>query len=1350
MFQLPAHSTIALTGGELPITRHLTITGPGADLLTISGNFASRIFSIGGFTFSLSGATLRDGNGGGVGGAISANGNLNLSQCVVAGSSATGSSGGGVYLAGGVGTFDSCTFNDNRASDGAGIDLINASASFTNCTFSGNVSAGGGGAISFRAINGGASKTLNIFDSTIAFNSSPGAGGIAVTSEVVSVTATATLKNTIIANNRGNGLAASGPASSIVSQGFNLASDSGGGFLIGAQDQVNTDPKLGPLALGGGTTPTHALLGGSPAIDAGNSSGTLVDQRGLQRGYAVAIVAGGDASDIGAVEMQYIVVNSTTSDVGTGLSDAISTANAASNVDIIFDPSVFGGPQTISLSTALPDITASMTINGPGANLLTVRRDYAAPAFSVFYIPAGGLNVALTGMTISNGNGTGGFGGGIASFSSLTLSHVRVAGNQASTAGGGITLSGSDGTFSDSSFDDNVAGIQGGGIDYESNSGHRLLLTSVTVSGNSANGPGFGGGIAHVCFSANCTLTLVNSTIADNTATGFGAILTAAAGGDATTTLRNSIIANNSPANLSSFAPDGVATVISLGFNLASDDGASFLDQATDQVSADPKLGPLSLAGGATPTHALLGGSPALDKGHNSGHTTDQRGAARAFDVAGIAPPSGGDNADIGAVEMQAIVVTSAASSGAGSLNAAIAAANANGTGLDDIVFASPLFSTPQTIGLAAALPDIAGSVTINGPGANLLTVQRNRSAAEFPIFNIPSSGLDIAITGMTIANGVDVVGFGAGVTSASNLALTGVHVTGNRAATGGGVGLYFADGTFTNSTFSDNRSSTSAGGIAFEGDGGHRLQLVNSTLSGNVGNCAVGNFAFDGSSALEIVNSTIARNRGNNCGAVLTYADGAGTSAVTSLRNSILDDGSATELSLLALNGGGPATLTSQGFNLTSGDGDGLLAEDGDQTGTDPRLGPLSLNGATTPTHALLGGSPAMDQGDRSGLGADQRGAPRAADATADIGAVEMQAITVTNADSDGSGSLNDAIATANGSGPGLHDIIFASPLFDSEQTIALSTALPGIAANVAINGPSASLLTVRRGDAAPNFSIFRVPGFGLNVAINGMTISNGHNAIESGGGIESYSDLALASVFVTGNYALQYGGGVAMNAGSATITGSTFTNNYAANYGGGLYIGGNRDHVLRLTGSTVSGNAAVNGGGGIVVLPLAAGITSSLAMVNSAVVNNIAGGIETNAVAGTAVTTLRNSIVSGNAMVNFHNSGSGAAVVSDGFNLSGAWNGVATVGSDLNAVPRLGPIGYYGGPTPTHVLLDDSPALDAGDSSGSTNDQRGFGFLRPVNLGFIGTPPSDAADIGPWEAQSRDILYINGFDND
>src|SRR5262249_58020029 len=86
--------------------------------------------------------------------------------------------------------------------------------------------------------------------------------------------------NTIFALNLGADV--SGP---LASQGHNLIGDGTGGSGFNASDLVGTaqnpiDPKLGPLQDNGGPTKTHALLPGSPAIDAGsNRRAPAWDQR---------------------------------------------------------------------------------------------------------------------------------------------------------------------------------------------------------------------------------------------------------------------------------------------------------------------------------------------------------------------------------------------------------------------------------------------------------------------------------------------------------------------------------------------------------------------------------------------------------------------------------------------------------------------------------------------------------------------------------------------------------------------------------------------------------------------------------------------------------------------------------------------------------------------------------------------------------------------------------------------------------------------------------------------------------------------------------------------------------------
>ena len=122
---------------------------------------------------------------------------------------------------------------------------------------------------------------LNVANSTITGNSAPSGGGIynkrpPVGDIVVEIS------NTIL-NAGASGENIFNDGGTITSLGYNLSSDDGGGYLTGPGDQINTDPLLGPLQNNGGPTFTHALLPGSPAIDAGDPNFTpppFNDQRG--------------------------------------------------------------------------------------------------------------------------------------------------------------------------------------------------------------------------------------------------------------------------------------------------------------------------------------------------------------------------------------------------------------------------------------------------------------------------------------------------------------------------------------------------------------------------------------------------------------------------------------------------------------------------------------------------------------------------------------------------------------------------------------------------------------------------------------------------------------------------------------------------------------------------------------------------------------------------------------------------------------------------------------------------------------------------------------------------------------
>jgi len=662
---------ITLINGEMLVNKELTVQGPGADRLTISGNNTSRVFRVGGAgTLALTGLALRDGRAADVGGAVVSDGNLFLRQVEVSNSTAgAGFNGGGLYIAGGAGMVAASSIHDNRASNGAGIEVINADATIDNSTIANNTASGSGGGVRLVSIGGGNAKTLELRQSTLARNVAASGGGLSVVANG-GVAASANLRGVLLGDNLGGSLAISGAGAEVVSRRYNLASDGALGALVATGDQVNVNPRLAPLTLNGGTTPSMALLGGSPAIDAGESSAGQFDQRGQFRLFDVPglpSAASGDGGDIGALEMRPRFVTIAGNSGAGSLRDAITTANGnGSGIDdILFDGSFFNVVRSIDLDTALPDIVGDIAVHGPGANLLTVQRNPAATGkFRVFHVADANAQGAFTGMTIANGLvesviPNDDFGGGIFSVGRLALAAVRVTGNR-TTSGGGVAVLFASAVIDGSTFDGNYAVTQGGAIAFLDNGAHAMRLNNSTISGNQAGTANYGGGIESVGQDGRALLQITNCTIVDNIALIGGGIDTTSFGptGAGVTTISNTIVAGNSPNNFNA-APDtgGTATITSRGYNLSDDYNGVVAPLGTDKVGA-AALGPLVSNGGSVPTRVPAETSPALDAGNGYNTGYDQRGPAfqRAIDLPGIdnaAPP--GDRSDIGAVELQAL-----------------------------------------------------------------------------------------------------------------------------------------------------------------------------------------------------------------------------------------------------------------------------------------------------------------------------------------------------------------------------------------------------------------------------------------------------------------------------------------------------------------------------------------------------------------------------------------------------------------------------------------------------------------------------------------------------------------------
>lgn len=309
--------TMGLSSSLPSIAREVSITGPGATLLSVDAGQAvgwpsqtGWIFDIKpGVTALISGLTVT----GASDSAINNSGKLTLIGVVVSGNT-TPNSGGGIWsgINGSLTVIDSSILN-NTANAGGGIHAVRTGTlSISGTTISGNSASSFGGALFFGGNNAASMSTygkitnstisgnltgsnsavvfaaaqtkIDIINSTIAGNSVTGLRVVTVGS--------VRIQNTILDSNSGGNC--SGP-NGITSLGHNISSDATCPFSA-AGDKQNASAMLGPLQNNSGPTETRALLIGSAAIDGGdNSSCPTTDQRGAPR-------PSGPSCDIGAYE----------------------------------------------------------------------------------------------------------------------------------------------------------------------------------------------------------------------------------------------------------------------------------------------------------------------------------------------------------------------------------------------------------------------------------------------------------------------------------------------------------------------------------------------------------------------------------------------------------------------------------------------------------------------------------------------------------------------------------------------------------------------------------------------------------------------------------------------------------------------------------------------------------------------------------------------------------------------------------------------------------------------------------------------------------------------------------------
>ena len=479
-------------------------------------------------------------------------------------------------------------------------------------------------------------------------------------------------------------------------------------------------------------------------------------------------------------------VVTTNADSGVGsLRQAIQDACAGGTITFDMTPGNVVSP--ITLTSAELVISKNLTIQGPGANLLTVQRSTAigTPIFRVFNI--GSVTVRISGLTIANGNTADGAaggsnpgvnGGGIINTGTLTITNSFITGNLTGSGGsndGGTGGPGGDGggiynsgtlTVTNSTISGNSAGPGGnGGATATGGTGGRgggiantgtLSVVNSTLNGNQAgnggnagsSGTGGAGGDGGAILSD--TGTISNCTISGNqagdggNAGDNGAASTGRGGGIFKGTvgpvlnIRNNIIAGNS----SPTGPDISGTVNSQDYNLlGSTSGATFTGTTTHNIiNPNANLGTLANNGGPTQTMLPLPGSPAINAGDPANLPpdtfdldgdsdtaealpVDQRGFARVV----------GANFDIGAVETNYAISATAGTPQSTDVNTAFA------TAMEVTVTES---GSPQIgVSVTFTAPGSGASGTFTGGSTTAVVSTNSSGVATAPTFTANSIG---------------------------------------------------------------------------------------------------------------------------------------------------------------------------------------------------------------------------------------------------------------------------------------------------------------------------------------------------------------------------------------------------------------------------------------------------------------------------------------------------------------------------------------------------------------------------------------------------------------------------------
>lgn len=241
-----------------------------------------------------------------------------------------------------------------------------------------------------------------------------------------------------------------------------------------------------------------------------------------------------------------------------------------------------------------------------------------------------------------------------------------------------------------------------------------------------------------------------------------------------------------------------------------------------------------------------------------------------------------------------------------------------------------------------------------------------------------------------------------------------------------------------------------------------------------------------------------------------------------------------------------------------------------------------------------------------------------------------------------------------------------------------------------VTISGGNASGIDCSRGGCGGGMY-----NYASSPTLNNVIFASNTAAHNGGGMYNQESSPVLTNVTFRSNSAF-FGGGMSNTLSNPTLTNVTFSANTADAYGGGI----NNNGSLTLTNVTFNANSAYYGGGLYTAYsnPVLTHVTFSANTVTS---GGSGGGVYNDS----GSPQIRNSILWGNSGGQMVNTGGTATVTN-----SLVQGGYASGTNILTADPHLGPLGNYGGNTPTLALLPNSAAIDAANATYCpATDQRG-----------------------------------------